>query len=69
MRPEVTRVNNEILLPLATRALGEHDRSVRVIAARWVMLRFPDEAEEAGLSERFLEESSVLLKTPIETTG
>lgn len=48
-----TRPAREVFLPLAQRALKEPDRDVQEMAAGWMVGRFPDVAEQAGLRQRF----------------
>ncbi len=49
-----TRPDREIFLPLATQALKEKDAGDQGMAAQWMVQRFPDDAEKAGLRSRFL---------------
>jgi len=48
-----TRPEREVFLPLARRALAEEDGGINVMAAQWMSERFPVEAEQAGLRDRF----------------
>jgi hypothetical protein len=48
-----TRPPRDIFLPLAARALEDKAAGCDAMAAQWMKQRFPEEAQQAGLQQRF----------------
>lgn len=48
-----TRPEREVFLPVAYRGLKEQDPGIQAMSAQWLIERFPEEAEAAGMRQSF----------------